>query len=296
MNQWLPQASVEKDHSWGLVGTTVLEVTYDGSGFIVKAGGESDHHIEREIHAHLRWLDPWTSSGRAPALAHHDAEAKLLVTRYLSGRLVVSTAYAADPATYRQAGELLALLHAQTAVTDDDYEARERRKSLTWLDGPHRIAPDVVERLRTEIASWPTPAATLVPTHGDWQPRNWLVHDGVVNVIDFGRAAMRPAMSDFARLAVQDFRRDPSLETAFLDGYGADPREPGAWHRNQVREAIGTAVWAYRVGDERFEAQGHRMIVDALSASSPGSAGPRNRALGRVTPNSGRATDDQSRG
>jgi len=38
-----------------------------------------------------------------------------------------------------------------------------------------------------------------------------------------------------------------------LEGYGDDPREPAAWHRNRVREAIGTAVWAYQVGDETFE-------------------------------------------
>ena len=72
-------------------------------------------------------------------------------------------------------------------------------------------------------------------------------------------------MTDFARLAVQDFSRDPKLEAAFLEGYGADPREADAWHRNRVREAIGTAGWAYRVGDERFEAQGHQMICDALA-------------------------------
>jgi hypothetical protein len=88
-----------------------------------------------------------------------------------------------------------------------------------------------------------------------------------VSVIDFGRAAMRPAMSDLARLAAQDFRRVPALEAAFLEGYGSDPREPGAWHRNRVREAIGTAAWAFRVGDESFETQGHRMIADALSGS-----------------------------
>jgi hypothetical protein len=32
-----------------------------------------------------------------------------------------------------------------------------------------------------------------------------------------------------------------------------------------VHEAIGTAVWAHQVGDERFESQGHRMIADALA-------------------------------
>jgi tRNA A-37 threonylcarbamoyl transferase component Bud32 len=266
LDQWLPGASVEREHSWGLVETTVLEMKHAGSRFIVKAGGDEDHHIDRELHAHRLWLAPWTSRGRAPALVHADAEAKLLVTQYLPGELVLGSGQDDDPGTFRQAGELLALFHAQAVVTDDDYERRENDKALAWLSGPHRIAPSVAVLLRARIAAWPTPSATLSPTHGDWQPRNWLIHDGIVSVIDFGRAAMRPAMTDFARLAVQDFRRDPNLEAAFLDGYGSDPREPDAWHRTQVREAIGTAAWAYRVGDEPFEAQGHRMIADVLSA------------------------------
>jgi thiamine kinase-like enzyme len=169
------------------------------------------------------------------------------------------------PAIYRQAGELLALLHKQFAVEDADFEAREREKSLAALAKPHRIAPDVLKRLLDEVESWPTPTVTLVPTHGDWQPRNWLVNDEVVSVIDFGRAGLRPAMTDFGRLAVQQFRSNPALESAFLEGYGDDPREPAAWHCNRVPEAIGTAVWAYQVGDEAFEQQGHRMIAEALA-------------------------------
>lgn len=99
---------------------------------------------------------------------------------------------------------------------------------------------------------------------------NWIVHEGVVRIIDLGRAALRPAMSDLTRLAAQDFRRDARLEAAFLTGYGSDPcvAEPGstdAWFRTRVREAIGTAAWAHQFGDESFEAQGHRMIADALS-------------------------------
>jgi hypothetical protein len=27
---------------------------------------------------------------------------------------------------------------------------------------------------------------------------------------------------------------------------------------------VGTAAWAYQMGDEEFEAQGHRMIAEAL--------------------------------
>jgi aminoglycoside/choline kinase family phosphotransferase len=256
-----------KDHSWGLVETTVLEVTHAGARYMVKAGGERDHHIAREIHAHLHWLEPWTRTGRAPALAHGDAAAKLLVTRYLPGRLVVGDEHAEVPSTYRQAGELLAMLHGQPAVIDECYEQRENEKSLAWLDGPHRIPAPTVDRLRAEIASWPTPAVAVVPTHGDWQPRNWLLHERAVSIIDFGRAALRPAWTDFARLTVQEFRRDPQLEAAFLDGYGADPRAGHGWHRTTVREAIGTAGWAYQVGAEAFEAQGHRMIAEALGVT-----------------------------
>lgn len=266
VNQWLPDARVVRDHSWGLVDTIVLEVTRAGSRFIVKAGGEADHHIERELHAHLRWLGPWSSAGRAPVLEHGDAAAKLLVTRYLPGQLVLGSDHAGEPATYRQAGELLAQFHAQAAGTDDDYERRENRKALAWLSGPHRIAPPEVAMLRAQITSWPTPPAVLTPTHGDWQPRNWLIHHGIVSVIDFGRTAMRPALTDFARLAARDFRRDPSLEAAFLEGYGSDPREPEAWNRTRIREAIGTACWACHVGDEQFEKQGHQMIAEVLAS------------------------------
>jgi aminoglycoside/choline kinase family phosphotransferase len=267
LEQWLPGARVERDHGWGLVETTVLELVQGGSRFILKAGGETDSHVAREIRAHRHWLAPWTRRGRAPALEHGDTAAKLLVTRYLPGELVLGSGYADRPSTYRQAGELLAVFHAQYTVADDDHEVRENAKALAWLEQPHRIEPATVQRLRAEIEGWPTPPVTLVPTHGDWQPRNWLVHHDVVSVIDFGRAALRPAMSDFARLAVEEFRRDPDLEVAFLEGYGTDPREADAWHRNQVREAIGTAAWAHRIGDETFEAQGHRMIAGVLARS-----------------------------
>jgi Phosphotransferase enzyme family len=262
---WLPGARVVRDHSWGLVARTVLEVEHDGTTYVVKAGGPDDHHMTRELRAHREWLFPWTSRGRAPTLVHHDDAALLVVTRFLPGQLVEGSAAAEDPEVHRQAGILLSLLHDHPAVVDEHYESRENCKMIGWLEREHRIAPDVEQRLRDEIAAWPEPPATLVPTHGDWQPRNWLHHDGIVRVIDFGRADLRPASTDLARLAAQAFRRDPALERAFLDGYGSDPREPAGWHRQQVREAIGTAVWAFSVGDERFEAQGHRMIADALA-------------------------------
>ncbi|GHD36376.1 hypothetical protein GCM10007147_43690 [Nocardiopsis kunsanensis] len=274
LNTWLPGAEVVTDHSWGLVGTTVLELRHGTEHYILKAGDGNDHHLAQEIRAHHRWLRPWTSIGRAPELLGADRRAKLVVTRYLPGRLVEGTEDEHRPQTYRQAGRLLARLHGQESIDDPAFEAREQEKALLWLDQPHRIAPGVLARLRRTVQSWPTPPSRLVPTHGDWHPRNWLIHEGTVSAIDFGRADLRPAFTDLARLCAQQFRANPPLEAAFLDGYGADPRQQEAWHRNRIREAIGTAVWAYRVGADQFEQQGHRMIAEAL-ADDPHRHGPR---------------------
>lgn len=266
LERWLPGAEVAADHSWGIVGTTVLELSHGGRRYVAKAGHAQDRHLGQEIRAHREWVTPWTATGRAPRLVRADEGAKLLVTRYLPGTLVQGTGYERSPDTFRQAGELLARFHGQVAVLDEGFEAREKERTLGWLDRPHRIEPGTADRLRRLVASWPTPPSTVVPTHGDWQPRNWLVHDGVVRIIDFGRAALRPALTDFHPLAAQQFADDPVLERAFLDGYGEDPREPGAWRRNQVRAAVGAAAWAFQVGHRTLEQQGHRMIAAVLAA------------------------------
>lgn len=167
--------------------------------------------------------------------------------------------------TYREAGALLREFHGQYAIEDRDYEARANARALRWFEGPHRIEPDAVAALTELVRSWPTPATVCVPTHGDWQTRNWLLDDGTVRVIDFGRAGLRARGEDFERLAVQEFRRHPGAEEAFLSGYGEDPREPDTWFRQRVRSAIATACWAHQVGERDFEEQGHRMVAEVLA-------------------------------
>lgn len=267
LQSWLPDLRVVHDHSWGLVDNVVLEVEEAGRHFIVKADGEDTQHIPRELDAHEQWLAPWVDLGRAPRLVAGDRSAEILVTEYLPGHLVLGSDAQHNPDTFRQAGELLAVLHGQGGPTDSSYEARENAKILRNLDKPHRISSGVETELRRIVAGWPTDPVVLVPTHGDWQPRNWLAHEGRISIIDFGRAAMRPALSDWARLEARDFRDDPAHEAAFVEGYGADPRDPDAWFRERLREAINTAVWAYLIGDESFEAQGHEMIARVLNES-----------------------------
>ncbi|WP_127479977.1 phosphotransferase family protein [Nocardioides pantholopis] len=270
--RWLPDARVLEDLSWGLVETTVLSLASGEGRFIVKAGGVTDRHIARELRAHREWMEPWVSTGHAPELAYGDEAARLLVTRYLPGRLVEGTGAQDDPDTYRQAGALLAAFHGQLSAVDQGWNDRFRARVEHQLGLPHRIDPRIERRVRAEVASWPSGGARVLPTHGDWQPRNWLIDDGVVRVIDLGRADLRPPSEDFVRLAGQDFARDPGLEEAFLEGYGEDPREPDEWRRALVAQAVGAAVWAYGVGDEGFEASGHRLL-DGLYPEGAGQAG-----------------------
>jgi aminoglycoside phosphotransferase len=263
---WLPHATLVRDHSWGLTDTTVLQLRRsEGEDVVVKAAGPGNHHLDREVTAHESWLRPWTSRGRAPTLLHVDRSAKVLVTAYLPGRLVEGDESEGSPDTYRQAGRLLRLLHEQASRTDDGFEAAMDARALAWLDAPHRIDGTTERELRRRIDDHRPGPARLVPTHGDWQPRNWLVHQGEVAAIDFGRAAWRTPDTDLARLSAQQFVGRPDLEAAFVEGYGSDPRSGEGWLRVLLREAVGTAVWAHQVGDESFEAQGHRMIRDVLA-------------------------------
>ncbi len=265
VHEWLPEAEFVADLSWELMGTAVLHLRTPHGDWIVKAGDATNHHIGRERKAHLDFTGPWVAQERAARMFAFDLDANMLLLDFLPGDLVQNHPAEADPDTYRQAGAMLAEFHGQASRRDDDYEARMTQKALASLESPHRIAPETVTRLRKLLLDAKPETVTLVPTHGDWHPRNWLIENGIVRAIDFGRFDWRPALTDFSRLAVRQFAANPILEAAFLDGYGSDARTPGLWRILQIREAIGTAVWAYQVGDERFEREGHRMIEVVLT-------------------------------
>lgn len=264
---WFPGAERVADLSWDLVDTTVLHLRVPDVGdVVVKAAGDENAHLPREIDAYRSGvLVPLR--GRVPRLLHADRARRVLAVRFLPGVLVASDPVLADDAeVHRQAAELLGHLHRQPPVLDDGWERRQDMRALAWLDEPHRLPRSLVARLRDLLRDNRYRPSVLVPTHGDWQPRNWLWDDGRLVVIDLGRFAPRPAQTDLARLAHQHWREHPELEAAFVDGYGGDPRDPVTWPMVRLREAVGTACYAFAVGDEVFEAQGRAMIDEALAA------------------------------
>lgn len=265
LGEWLPGAGVVTDYSWGIVPTRVLQVRQNHRHYIVKAAPPQDRHLTREIAAHQGPLAELVRLGKAPMLVHHDVMAAVLVTEYVPGVLVLDSPAVADADVYRQAGELLAVLHGAGSRTEVGYEQRLVSKTLGLLDGDHRIDPAAQQALREWLSAWPAaPTTTIVPTHGDYQPRNWVIDDGEVFVIDFGRFEWRTPDEDMTRLAVQEFVGHPERAEAFTAGYGADLQRTRTWPLVQVQAAVSTAVWAYQVGEEAFERQGHVMIASAL--------------------------------
>lgn len=261
----LDEPELLDDYSWGTVDTKVLHVQAAGRELIVKAAGPQNHHIGREITAHETVTEQLVLRGAVGGLVAESRSQNVLVLEYLDGVLVEGTEHEHSPEVHRRAGELLRLLHDHDAKDDEQYEASATQKAIRLLDRRHRIAPDAEAHLRYAFEGY-TPAPTRVgPTHGDWQPRNWLISGEEVKVIDFGRYAFRPAATDLCRLAVQQWRGRPDLEEAFIEGYGADVRSEPSWSVELLREAVGTAVWAHEVGDRVFEAQGHRMIAEGLT-------------------------------
>jgi thiamine kinase-like enzyme len=262
---WLPGVRLLNDLSWNLVDTAVLEVEHEQRRYIVKAAGPSNHHIGREMKAHQSSTSVLARRNRAPKLIHSDRFLNILMTEYLEGCLVEGTEAEYATETYIQAGCLLRAFHEQAGRSDPDYELAATAKAVAWLDTTHRIEESVAENARTIFGTYRPEPVVIVPTHGDWQPRNWLIDGTELRIIDFGRYQLRPAASDFCRLAVQQWRTAPQLESAFFEGYGSDPRDSKLWNALLLREAVSTAAWAYRVGDHEFEEQGHRMLRDALA-------------------------------
>lgn len=254
-----------EDLSWNLVDTKVLQVQAGHHDFVVKAAPTTNHHIGREITAHESYTGPLVRLARTGRFVAADRTANVLIMSFQTGVLVEGTAGELTPEVHREAGSVLRVFHDQQACVDDAYERRITDKAATWLDRDHRIPPRVEAEIRRILSAYRPASIVVVPTHGDWQPRNWLIDDERVRVIDFGRFDFRPAATDLCRLATQQWKQVPALEAAFLSGYGSDPRHEPVWSMDLLREAIGTAVWAFLVGDVDFEAQGHRMLEEAIN-------------------------------
>lgn len=260
------------DHSWGITDTVVLHVKNDLGEYIVKAFGPDNHHFERELLAYQSASPTLANQDRASFLRAFDDESRVLIFDILPGEISENTPRHLCPELHAEAGRLLRMLHDVRAHEDSNACQKEHQRALSWLDGDHPLSSAAARECQRVLQAFEPELITAVPTHGDYQPRNWLLApDGVLRIIDFGRFALRGRMEDFMFLEAKVWRKHRNLELAFMKGYGKDPRagnEQG-WFIARLRAAIGIAAWAHQVGLPDFSQLGVAWVNELLETGHP---------------------------
>ena len=214
LDHWFREWTLEEDMSWGVQGITVLRIRTPEGPAVVKAS-ETSHHIQREARAHRQMTAPLLtlSPPRTPRLLHADTVAGILACTWLPGRLVEGGPQERRPEVFRQAGELLALLHVPRHE-NRGYDSAVLHKIGDFLERSAGLAPADQLRAASGLARAHRPEPRLlVATHGDYQPRNWIedgrweAGHGLMNIIDWGRAGYRPWVTDLVRLEHSWFTR-----------------------------------------------------------------------------------------
>jgi len=227
----LGRCAVVGDFSWEHRMSRVLRLRDEhGVAWFVKQHRDRDRY-DAEVTAYREWVP--ALGDRAPRLHSYDHGLRAIVISVVPGTPAPwppPEAPAADrqrgpeAAIHRQAGAILRRLHgARAPLPRPDIGAAKTHEldGLIAEAGPGLLADTELGFVRAQVhALNAIGSATMVPCHRDYTPRNWLVHDGLVSVIDFEWARLDAPAGDLARMHLAIWAGRPDLEEAFFDGYG----------------------------------------------------------------------------
>jgi Phosphotransferase enzyme family len=228
----LGACELQADCSWGHRLSSVLRIR-DASGAIWYLKHHADQARYRaEVAAYREWVPALQDA--APRLRAFDDSLQAVILSAAPGDPAPWPATATSgPGTdrraerdlHRGAGNVLRRLHdARPALPWPDFAAVKIRQ----FDRLRPAAAPLLRRCELDRAGEEVaaldgmPAPVRVPCHHDYTPRNWLVHDGAVRVIDFEWSGPDARVADFARLHLGIWDARPDLREAFLAGYGQD--------------------------------------------------------------------------
>lgn len=108
---------------------------------------------------------------------------------------------------------------------------------------------------------------SLVPTHCDFSPRNWLIDRSggglSLGLIDWERARPGYWLEDAQRFVFDHWQTEPRLRDEYFAGYG---RSPSATEERQLNliclsNALATVSWATEHGDLEFADFGRQVLA-----------------------------------
>jgi Ser/Thr protein kinase RdoA (MazF antagonist) len=268
------------DCSWGHRRSSVLRVR-DKSGVIWFLKRHDDRARYRaELTAYRKWVG--ALGGAAPRLHASDDLLQAMILSAAPGEAASWPATdviggvadrSAERDVQREAGTILRRLHeAQPALPWPDFAA-VKIEQLDRLkpSAAALLRPRELDRAGAEVAALADiPAPAQVPCHHDYTPRNWLVHNGALHVIDFEWCGLDARVADFARLHLGIWASRPDLQEAFLDGYGQElsPADHGILHGCAVLTAVWLLVKAHETRQPSFEEASRIALLRMLDRSS----------------------------
>jgi hypothetical protein len=257
---------VVADRSWDHGEAFVVQVRDgDGATWFAKRHRRADRHA-RELAAYQHWVP--ALGARAPRLRAHDTDLRILLLSSVPGEPGTEDTMA--PKYQHQAGRLLRALHdTAPAQPWPDFAAEQLAHFEVWA----ARAAELVDARSLDFARAQVrgltglPAQVKVPCHLDYGPRNWIVVDGLLHVIDFEFATSHCWCKDLGRLFYQPWQERPEAREAFLDGYGRSltADDIGVLLALGAAAAVSTIAWARSHGDAPFEASGRRGLADLMA-------------------------------
>lgn len=216
-----------EDRSWDHQASSVLRLRdAEGGDWFLKRHQDAERY-DAEVTAYRRWVPALGEN--APRLRAYDDILRTVILSAVPGEPPPWPASAsgghrgAELDVQRRAGVLLRRFHdAQAAVRWDDFGAVKAEEFERFAArAAELLSPREVDFARSEVrALTGLGRPPQVPCHRDYTPRNWLVDDSRLYVIDFELARLDVWVSDLVRLYFGVWTDRPDLQEAFLDGYG----------------------------------------------------------------------------
>jgi hypothetical protein len=192
----------------------------------------------------------------------------------------------AEQGVQHEAGKILRRLHeTQPALAWPDFAAVKLEEFDRLRPAAAALLrPSELDLARAQIAALADiPAPVRVPCHHDYTPRNWLVQNGALYVIDFEWSGLDARVADFARLHLGVWASRPDLKEAFLSGYGwaLSLTDREILHGCAVLTAVWLLVKAHETRQPSFEDASRISLLriigrprdDRPSAPAPGPPG-----------------------
>jgi len=213
----------------------------------------------------------WLQSERAfdvvvPALQRVGIEVPRVLAARRGLRVRVLTEVAGRPATlddgpdtFRSAARVLAQLHRIPCVQEAlPLSTAMRQRVAAWAGRPG--APSVA----AAVAAWVDAHASSLDAnrawcHRDFHPRNWLVSDGRLGLVDFEHARPDHRLVDWVRLEAEGW--SDAQRAAFVEVLG-EP-DPVALRAVLAIHGLATRAWAHEHGDAELASVGERALARA---------------------------------